>query len=546
MVAAGVAGHAYGQSLGQLFGQAITGPKPSTATPLAAPAPIVATVGAGRQSLVMKGYSEKFQAVRELIGAGRYEEALAYYEIPKPDAGAVGAAPAHAAADKPASPPAGGVQAASAPPHPLIADDPFLANVEAGLILFETGLFPESAAHFSDAEQVVAPKAAAQPHGAKKFMKGLAGDAQLLGAKAIGDEELGPYRCRDHEVVLQLNYLALGYLLRGDHRCYNVARRCIDEQISLKKKFDVAIADYKAKLAEQQAKTANSKSPEAASFNGLSAEFQAYDGIADRVPNAYVNPVGDYLDGLIQEIASKDEPPLRDNSRISYESASALCGGAAVMTAAAAAMRRPRAPDGERIAHVIVGEGFAPERQVMTYGIPVGGKITPLRVPIFTPTASPIGKVEAQTATGLRMASLDVIGDVEAIVLRDQHDRTPETMLGVITAFLASYGEGQLLKSTGLFGQAAMMVRERNASPDTRAWSSLPRRFHVGRVVLPKKVTTFQLATFGTSGGLLSRQRVVVDPLNSHSVIYARAIDNSIRVISAQRLWIDGRLERPA
>ena len=495
------------------FVKQFTGQQPAPSPP--------PSIAAGLQTVVPRGYSERFLPVRGLISEGRYSDASSRFT---PKSGGASSSPE----DKPT------------PDHNApIVSDPFLLNAETGLIAFEGGALDQAVNHLHLAEDSQAGASEGGVAGIKNF----ASDAtRLVVGKASGQEELAAYHPLDHEVILQLNYLALSYLLQGERRCYNITRRCIEGQAALKIKFDREIEEYKAKYAQQEGKAKVSVTDRGA-IDGLANQFKVYDNEAARVPNAYVNPVADYLAGVIQEIVSHEQPALRDNSRISYLNAAKLCGRSAQLTAAGAAMARARPPAKERVLHVIVGEGFSPAREVMTYGLSLKGQVVPVRVPIFKPVASSIDKIVVQAGTGSVLATLDPVGDVEAIRLRDQHDRIPEIMLGVFTSSIASYFEGQTASRFGMIGQFLHNSRESAAAPDTRSWLSLPRRFHIARLVLPPSVQSVHLISYDTQGRKIGSHAAPVPPSELQSILYARATKDGIQAQAAKRLWIDGRLD---
>ncbi len=544
-VAAALAGaapaHAQLKEMWRNLPKSLPGLPTQTPTPAPPPPPPAQTIKPGVQTIEPRGYSQQFQPVREMIGQGRYADAFGRFApmsapdqkdaattTSRPSGGARGAPPAPAAT-------------ASATPPGRLPSDPYLSRVELGLIAFESG-DPETAiTHLKQAEDTENERRDA--HGAKA-VAGKAGDWLRVGmGKVSGQNEIAPYHPLDHERVLQLNYLSLAYLLQGDRRCYNITRRCIAEQGDLKVKFEKELADYKAKYAEQTTDTSKVTEGDRKAFDELSSQFKAYDAQAARVPNAYVNPLGDYLAGVIQEIASREQPALRDNSRIGYQNALKLCGRSAQLSAAAQAMARPRVPANERVLHVIVGEGFSPQREVMSFGLTLRQQVVPVRVPIFKPVGTPIQRIAVLGQNGATLGALDPIGDFEAIRLRDQQDRTPQIMLGVFTDSLASYFTGQALKKAGGIGELIHGLRDATASPDTRSWLSLPRRFHVARLVVPASVRSVQIAAFDAAGGRVAAAPTPLSPTETQSILYARVTPGAVRVQTARRLWIDGQLE---
>jgi hypothetical protein len=521
LTAAAVASPAHAQ-FGDLVKQLTQTGATTPATPPTTPPPGAAQVAVGPQGVVPRGYSERFLPVRTLIGEGRYAEAL------------------HAFAP-PAKTPADAPEAGAAPAAGPIVNDPFLTNAEMGLLEFEGGEPDQAALHLRAAEDSqTARRDAKGMQAAETFLSDIG--HKIVGV-GTGQEEFAAYHPLDHERILQLNYLSLAYLLQGQRQCYNITRRCIDEQTALKAKFDVEIEAAKAKYAEQSEDKSKVSDSDRTAIDGLANQFKAYDSEAGRVPNAYVNPLGDYLAAVIQEIVAKEQPALRDNSRIAYLNAVKLCGHSAQLSAAAAAMARPRPPANERVLHVIAGEGFAPSRDVLTFGLTLKGQVVPVRVPIFKPVPSPINRISVHLPNGTMLGTLDPIGDFEAIRLRDQHDRIPAIMLGVFSSSLASYFSGKATDRLGWFGQVAHSVRNETASPDTRSWLSLPRRFHVARLSLPHGVQSVTLVAYDDAGRRIGSQPAPVLSNEAQSVLYARVTKESLRVQAARRLWIEGRLE---
>jgi hypothetical protein len=542
LIAATLPAPAYSAAIGDLLGLH----KPNDSDPSNAKKKPPEKLVPGKQGLFPGGYSQRFEPVRGMIARGDYVAAIDAF-VPNT---APAATPAADSAAKPAdSKAAKGANYAKAQEPPAhrggITSDAFLSNAELGLIEFEAGHLEEAVEHLKKAES-------SETRG-RSVGNTIGRGFGWIGGKITGQNELSPYYPLDYEAVLELNYLALAHLLKGQPTCYNVARRCIDLQQEIKSKFEKEIADAKEKLAKQEADDAKKPLPkdqaakdaqtaQAKSLNDFTGEFAAYDSYARRVPNAYVNPLGDYLAGLIQEIASREETALRDNSRIAYESAVTLCGHSPQLSAAVAAMKRSRVPAGERVVHVIVGEGFAPERRELVFVLALVGQLMPIRLPIFTPVESTVERIEVLAGTG-RPVVLDPIGDFEAIRMRSQEDRIPLLTLEVTTSMMASYAEGKTAHKFGPIGDLLNGAREKAAHADTRSWLSLPRRFHVARIVLPAAATSLTLTSLGHAGQRLATERIAVPKGDSHTVIYARAVDDHLVAQSARRLWIDGKLE---
>jgi hypothetical protein len=79
-----------------------------------------------------------------------------------------------------------------------------------------------------------------------------------------------------------------------------------------------------------------------------------------------------------------------------------------------------------------------------------------------------------------------------------------------------------------------------------RSWSALPSRFFVGRIALPAGQSGVRINAY--AGTRLAQSQLVQPPAAdlTHSVIYGRATDGSLRIEQPRRLWIDGVDEEPA
>src|SRR6202012_2927011 len=156
----------------------------------------------------------------------------------------------------------------------------------------------------------------------------------------------------------------------------------------------------------------------------------------------------------------------------------------------------------------------------------------PIRIPMFTPVPSAVERVEVNVKGGARLAILDPIGDFEAIRLRDQKDRTPAIMANVAVNTLASYFAAKQADRMGSLGQLMKNMREQNATPDTRSWLGLPRRFHGPRIVLPPKAEAVEITAYG-AGGRIGGQAVPLLAGLPQSIVYARATNEGVRAQGA-------------
>ncbi|MBX3430244.1 MAG: hypothetical protein KF779_11755 [Hyphomonadaceae bacterium] len=487
----------------------------------------------GRQELAPLGYALGFAPIRALLTSGDYTDAIdAYRNGP----------PAAAIQQTAVTGSDGGPDAQSdvnAAPRALFStSDVFLCNCELGLMNFDNATFPVSTEHFGAAHDAVTTDQERESGTRLQRLRRFANRIARRGAAFVtGRDELAIYTQRDYERVLQLNYLALSYLAAGDRRAYNVNRLAIEEQDLARRTFEEEIGRAQERLTTARNDSTNG-SKAASVTDTFRSEFNEYEHVSGRVPSAYVNPMGFYLSGAIQEITSIERPALRGNARASYEAALELVGTSPQLTSAIQAMQAPP-QSGERILHIIIGEGFAPSRQALLYGVQLDQQVVPVRIPIFTPNASNVTRLQLSTPRGQPISRLDAVGDVEAMVMRSQQDRMPQMLLGVIASAWRASTEQRFAADMGDFASAAMQFKQNFDSPDMRSWSTLPSKFHIARVRLPPGQTQFRLDSMAGS-------RVVhQSPINvaadlQQCVAYGRVLDGVLTVEQPRRLWIDG------
>ncbi len=106
--------------------------------------------------------------------------------------------------------------------------------------------------------------------------------------------------------------------------------------------------------------------------------------------------------GIVQEFDSYEDKSLRDNARISYKKALELNPQSKAIKAAHSAMKkRPR--KGRRLVHVVIADGFAPEKRTVQFDYNVSGVALPVKIPVYELEKTPFNRFEIQTTkTGAR------------------------------------------------------------------------------------------------------------------------------------------------
>ncbi len=494
----------FGQ-LKDLFNQATTQnsePEPTTT--------MTSAMAANEQVWTVGGYSQGFEQVRAYMDAGDYATATITYQ--------------------------GGGQNKALTSF-VSTKDAFLRNVELGTLAYEQGDFGMSVEHFNLAEaDAVGSDKKERKKGLGATFGKLARGAKSLGAGIIGREGLAPYGEADFERILQLNYLTLSYLLEGEFSSFNVTKRAIVSQTLAREAFleelDKAgktIEDYKQEQGDGQAQTTMATS-QATFFNA----FSQYDDVANRVPDAYVNPLGYFVNAIVLEIDSVRKPELRGNARESYRKALELAPNSKTLEAALSDLESDDF-DGT-VVHVIVAKGFAPTRQVLTFGLQVDQRVVPLKLPVYAPNLTNVSRIDVALA-GHAPIQAERLADIEAIVMRSQKDRLPiiwsKLGLQAIRSVMLQNAAGQ-----SQIGALAYGVAEGLQMPDTRSWASLPAEVDVTRLHAPAGASSVVIRSVNASGEVIASQTVNLAPDSKHVVVYARATGNSLVARVNEPLWI--------
>jgi hypothetical protein len=299
---------------------------------------------------------------------------------------------------------------------------------------------------------------------------------------------------------------------------------------------------------EQEKQKEKGTNLQGAGFDSVVREqFKETEQKAKKIPSAFVNPFGFYMAGVVQELDAYEDKSLRDNARISYKKALELNPESLVIKQAVNELEKP-APKGRRLVHVVVGDGFAPEKKLLKFDLTLGtGLPTEIELPIYEPVPSQVYRVEARTTSGKRWARLSEVADVTALALRYQKDAGPLQQLRMMTMVIRNVIEGQAwnqaTQRAGIFGslvQGIKKERDEMVHPDMRSWSTLPSRLMAARFYVPKTVTRIRLVAFDKKGRQLSARTVDIDK-NSHNFVYARTLDETLYTVASDNMWVGVR-----
>jgi len=343
-----------------------------------------------------------------------------------------------------------------------------------------------------------------------------------------GNEEFMEYPGEGYEKVLMLNYKSIAYLLDGKRKAYNTTRRAIDWQNIEKKKFEDDVRQANEEGAKQDAPNDDS--------NGWQENYQKYDKIANKVPSAYVNPFGYYVAGMVQEFESKDDQSLRDNARISYEKALELNPKSKVLKDALKDMKN-KYDKNKRLVHIVVADGFVPEKKMLLYNIPTSEGVIPVKLTLYEPIPSPVTRIEVQTISGKRLATLSSVADVEAITMRHQKDSEGFRTLRVGLSIARSVGVNHATKQFGFMGALMGSAINSLGAPDMRSWMSLPATLQAARIKISNNVSKVKIVSYDKNGRQIASKVCKINK-DSDNFVYARSIEKQLYVNASNKLWL--------
>lgn len=404
-----------------------------------------------------------------------------------------------------------------------------LGCLERGTLYLDIGNFDKSVEFFSGSEHIL--RSYGNESKAHTFFTKL---ASFTAEFISGHEEIKPYYGTGFERVLMLNYKSVDYMLEGDRRAYNVTRRAIDWQNMERKIFEEKKKEIAKKLREkkEEAKSKNVKVSEYGVGKQVSDAYKKTDAKASTVASAYVNPFGYYLAGVIQELESIEDRSLIYNARISYEKALELNPKSRVIRSAVRDLKRRKClPRNRKLVHVIINEGFAPEKKVMTYYFSLGEVTIPLKLPVYVPVKSRVYRIDVRTLRGKRIVSLSPIADVEAIALRHQKDLKPFVTFRIMTNLVRYLGEEYLI------GDTLTKLKESIATPDTRSWMMLPKTILGARFYVPKGVRKVMIVAYNRKWRRIAKEIVTLSKTGP-TFIYGRSINRFLVVYAHKGLWI--------
>ncbi|MCW8931038.1 MAG: SH3 domain-containing protein [Gammaproteobacteria bacterium] len=459
---------------------------------------------AGTQNVSYAGYSKDFQTVKNMMSSGNLKGIDKFFT------------------DREAE-----VLKKNQTKWQAMEEIGLLRWMERGTLYLDEGNIDKSVRAFTNAEDILNVR-----QEDSKISDFFTSITSFAAETVSGNEEFMEYPGVGYEKVLMLNYKSISFLLDGQRKAYNVSRRAIDWQNMEKAKFrdEIEAIEKETKEQKESLKTQSTD-------DEWKKKYKALDKIANKVPSAFVNPFGYYVTGMIQEFESKKDPSLKDNARIAYEKALDLNPNSSVLKQAVKDMKNKKKYGSKRLLHLVVGDGFAPEKKMLTYNIPTdNGGVIPIKLPIYEPVASKVARIELHTTGGKRLARLSSVADIEAISLRHQKDSEAFRSLKMILATIRATGVTAVTSQFGSLGNELGASLNDTAAPDMRSWMSLPANLQAARLYVSKNISKFKIVSFDSKGRRLASKTISLNS-KSDSFIYARSVDKQLYVHSSKSLW---------
>lgn len=348
----------------------------------------------------------------------------------------------------------------------------------------------------------------------------------------LGAGEFGRYDAPGYEKVLLLDLASMAYLLKGDDRAFNVARLAIQWQDEEKEQFEKELEEITKEEEEKQEKDKKETKKNIGRLDAaLNYEFSKYEDVALTVPNAFVNPFGDYVTGMINEFKSVKLKSLVSNAHIAYQHALKLNPESKVLQQAVKDTKKRKSA--ECLIHVVALDGFVPEKKVLS--IPIDRDLD-VELPSYNPIRSKVSKIKVTTTKGKVLATLSPVANVEALALRHQKDSLPAIQAMVVAATIRD--AGIVVVADLLFGMGGLARKytDKYQEPDTTSWMNLPSTILAARFYPPNGLKKIKIRSYDSKGKKIAEQTVKLSKGNRHFVL-VRSIDKTMYAYPSKKIW---------
>ncbi len=408
-------------------------------------------------------------------------------------------------------------------------------RLDRAVILGEMGRPRESNVEFDGALQLIRDFESRARISAQETARGAS--SLLVNDKTLEYQGSGYEKVLIHALKAR-NYLILGQAEEARVEIRNANMRQDEERKAHQKDIAATQADAKNNHLDMHAIDAE-----------INRQFGAQSSIITRVSSAYQNPFATYLSGVVYE--ANDEP---GDAFVDYKNAyrivpSPLIAGEIGRLSQRLNRRDESAalgitvPKGKAVAAgntlVIVDNGFAPRRRELKFPLPTPQTALFVAVPLTDPVPTDLGEVEVLDATGATIGKTEMLVDIEALSVRDLHDRYPGILVrqfiraaakegGALAAQKAAGNNTAAVLAAGIGTSLMNAVTEQ---ADLRTWYALPRSVHVAHVTTPPGETEATLRLLDGGGRLLRDVKVpIASPPGKLKLVVVRYVDGRVLV----------------
>ncbi len=226
-----------------------------------------------------------------------------------------------------------------------------------------------------------------------------------------------------------------------------------------------------------------------------------------------------------------------DNARISYKKALDLNPKSKLLQLAYKQTAKKRAAT--NLIQVVAFDGFAPEKKVLSFAVPMKDLTAPLdvEIPVYNPIPSKVKTIKVTTPAGKVLTTLSPLASITSLAMRYQKDRLPLVQALVISSTLRD----ALIKEMGNnymagLGSLVGSIIDSAMEPNTSSWMSLPSDILGGRFHSSKGLKEIKVISYDAKGRQLAQKVVNLSKGDRHFV-FVRSIDNTLTVYPSKTIW---------
>jgi hypothetical protein len=193
----------------------------------------------------------------------------------------------------------------------------------------------------------------------------------------------------------------------------------------------------------------------------------------------------------------------------------------------------------ERLVHLTVDVGRAPERQLAKMILPTGyTNNVPLQIPYYRPVARHVDTVWLETTDGEPISRVTPLADVEAMAMAHFQDELPIHLTKATMSAIANYflqlqvrkgiGGGLGNIAGGILGLGFAKLTE----PGTESWTTLPHTIGVARARVPASHERVALISYDADARQVARSTVSLKG-DGPVFIYGRSAGESLTALAS-------------